>query len=77
MTSHLKIYYHNVGGLRTRLTDFRLAAISSDNDIIVIVESSLNESFFDGEVALPGYQVFRKDRGSSTSSKSRGGGVLM
>ena len=41
-----------------------------DPDIICIVESRLCADISDNEVALPGYQVYRRDR------NRHGGGIL-
>ena len=45
-------------------------------DIFGVAESWAHEYIIDAELALPGYILFRQDRGA-TINKKRGGGVLM
>lgn len=73
----ISVCYQNVRGLRTKCRDFLLSVAISDYDIICVSESGLNENFNDGELVDSSYSVFRKDRSSTTSSKNRGGGVLI
>lgn len=44
------MYYQNVRGLRTKTSDFSNNALSCDYDIVALTETSLNDSFFDGEL---------------------------
>lgn len=46
-------------------------------DIIVFSETWLTSDFSDAELGLVNYSVFRKDRDSIATGKSRGGGVLI
>lgn len=71
------IYYQNVWGLRTKLADFRISVLSSNYPIIVLTETWLDGSIHNGEFLDDRYVVYRSDRNSKTSSKKRGGGVLV
>lgn len=46
-------------------------------DIIILTESWLNDNFSTSEVNFINYYVYRSDRNSEVSSKSRGGGVIV
>ena len=73
------VYYQNVRGLRTKLDDLKFAILCSavQYDILVFVETWLNSSISSSELGLTNFNIFRSDRSSSTSSFSRGGGVLI
>lgn len=71
------IYYQNVNRIRSKTTDVYLNILNSNFDIICLTETNLNSSVFDGEVLDNRYNVFRRDRYTSSSSKSDGGGVLI
>lgn len=49
----------------------------NDYKIIVFTETWLNSSIADGEFIDSRYVVYRRDRQSSKSSKSEGGGVMI
>lgn len=71
------IYYQNVRGLRTKLNDFRTSASTISHDIIILSETWLDPSIYSAELGLPNHLIYRVDRSPNTSSKSRGGGVLI
>lgn len=74
----LSALYQNVRGLRTKLPEFRLNVQLNKCDIFFITESWLNNSVLDCElVDLNTYDIFRRDRETSGSVKSEGGGVLI
>ncbi|KAG8234106.1 hypothetical protein J437_LFUL010953 [Ladona fulva] len=73
----MSVYYQNVRGLKTKLDDLRLAISIATYDVIVSTETWLSEDILSSELNCPNYIVFRKDRSNLTSSKSRGGGVLI
>lgn len=54
-----------------------LSSVSEDFDIIVLVETWLNDSISDAELGFEDYCVYRQDRNSANSSHLRGGGVLI
>lgn len=66
-----------MGGLRTRLKDFREAVSLCNYSIIVILETWLTPNFSHEEVYFQSYHVYRKDRDADLCNKKRGGGVLI
>jgi hypothetical protein len=77
VVSNLIVYYQNTRGLRTKCTEFRQNLSLNYYDIVVISETWLQDSFFDGELCNGGYDVFRRDRDLDTCGKSTGGGVMI
>lgn len=74
----LKIYYQNVRGLNTNATKVRHQIINNYYDIYIFTETWLSSGVFDCEIFENGYNVYRRDREtSSLSSKVGGGGVLI
>lgn len=71
----MNIYYQNVRGLRTKTSDFYANLCVENYDIVCLTETWLNESVGDSEIFSDMYEVYRKDRVSST--KKWGGGVLI
>lgn len=61
----------------TKLDQLRSAILQCDYDVIILIETWLNQNYSDNELASSEYQIFRLDRNSRTSTKQRGGGVLM
>lgn len=66
-------------GLRSKLNDLRcaLAVTAVDFDVIILVETWLNDSLSDSELGFGNYNIFRLDRNPENSVFSRGGGVLI
>uniref|UniRef100_A0A6P7H189 Uncharacterized protein LOC114343194 n=1 Tax=Diabrotica virgifera virgifera TaxID=50390 RepID=A0A6P7H189_DIAVI len=54
-----------------------MAVNSSSYDILVLVESNLCCDYLDSELECQNYNIYRNDRSSLTSQKSRGGGILV
>ncbi|XP_053686304.1 uncharacterized protein LOC128735845 [Sabethes cyaneus] len=73
----LLVFYQNVRGLRTKIDDFIIAVAESNFDIIVLTETWLDEKIYSAQLFGDSFTVFRCDRSSHNSSKSRGGGVLI
>lgn len=73
----LKAYYQNVRGLRTKTSDFKISVLSNDYDLIMLSETWLHEHLFDSELFDNRYLVYRNDRDSVITEKSRGGGCLI
>lgn len=73
------MYYQNVRGLRTKLSDLRCSVASSavTLDFIILFETWLNSGITDAELGLNNFNIFRLDRDKNTSDCSRGGGVLI
>lgn len=64
-------------GLRTKLCDLRfaLSCMAEDYDVIILVETWLNDSIKDAELGFNNFNVFRMDRNSDNSVYLRGGGA--
>lgn len=73
----VSIFYQNVNGIRSKLTQFNLNLLNSNYDIICLTETNLNNSVFDSEVVDTRYNIFRRDRMDTCSQKREGGGVLL
>ncbi|XP_053698888.1 uncharacterized protein LOC128745842 [Sabethes cyaneus] len=73
----LRIYYHNVRGLRTKIDSFFLAVSEGDYDVIVLTETWLDDRIYSTQLFGNHYTVFRNDRSRLNSRKTRGGGVLI
>lgn len=61
-----------------KIHEFYLSVISSDYDIIVLTETSLNKSILNSELfVLNDYFVYRRDREYDRTGQVKGGGVLI
>lgn len=74
---NLTVYYQNVRGLKTKLNEIYKNCLSEDFDIIVLVETWLNEGISSSELLDDRYVIYRFDRNFNTSAKKDGGGVLI
>lgn len=73
----ISMYYQNINGMRTKLSQFYQNLLNSNYDVICLTETNLNNNIFDGEVVDSRYNIFRRDRDDINSSKGDGGGVLI
>lgn len=73
----LNIFYQNVRGLRTKTETVLTNTLKQEADVILLTETWLNDSIFDYELLDSRYTIFRRDRSSSSSTKTEGGGVLV
>lgn len=73
----LQLKYQNVRGLRSKLVNFMTSLQSSNEDIIGVTETWLNDSIHDAELCQSGFQVFRRDRDYNRLHTDRGGGCLL
>ena len=71
------MFYQNVNGLKTKLTDFLCAALAEEYSIIALTETGLDPNINDAELLDHSYAVYRNDRSLMNSSKSARGGVLL
>jgi hypothetical protein len=69
--------YQNVRGIGTKLQEFSLSVNALTSDVILLTETWLHSGIHSSELGIPGFNVYRKDRSGETSTKSRGGGVLI
>ena len=69
----LKCVHQNIRNLLNKLDEIRyiINTLKSRIHLILFTETWLNSSVLDEEVSIPGYTIFRKDRGS------KGGGVIV
>ena len=67
------IMYHNVQSLKSKLEEVRLISRESKTDVICCVETWLDGSHNNTEIAISDYQLVRKDR----SNKPNRGGVCV
>ena len=76
---YISIYYYNANSIQglEKLTAFNNSFSGNAYQVISVTETWLHEDIHDEEI-LPycDYSVFRRDRGSVTSKKESGGGVM-
>ena len=58
----LKIFYTNACSLFNKLGEVKCIVNSSDIDIIFITETHFCTEYFDAELAIPNYRIFRNER---------------
>lgn len=73
----LNIFYHNCGGIRSKLNKLYVDAKSCHFNVLVFTETWLNDTFNNEEILDSNWTVFRNDRDYSSTGLSRGGGVLI
>lgn len=74
---NILLYYQNVRGLRTKLSNIYNSILSNSYPIIVLTETWLTDSFYNSEICDDRYVVYRADRSLNNTAKKRGGGVLV
>ena len=67
----LRILYYNARSLLPKMDELRAVNEASKPDIACIVETWLDGDITDGELLLPNFQLFRRDR------NRHGGGVAL
>lgn len=78
MASHkLNIYFQNVRGLRTKTHSCFNNILSTNYDIIILVETWLCAGIYNRELCDDRYDVFRFDRDTKATGKIIGGGVMI
>ena len=65
-------YYTNCMSLYNKMAELRQLVVDSDPHIVALTESWLTADILDGEISLPGYNIFRGD-----SNRGRSGGVTV
>ena len=68
----LTLGHLNIRSLLPKIDEIRDLMATSNFDIFAVCESWLNDTVLDSEIAIEGYQIYRKDR-----SNSIGGGVCL
>lgn len=71
------LYYQNVNRIRSKTIDFFLSNLNCNFDVICLTETNLNSGVFDNEILDSRYNVFRRDRDSTSVLKKDGGGILV
>ncbi|XP_058820919.1 uncharacterized protein LOC131683118 isoform X3 [Topomyia yanbarensis] len=77
LQGHLKIYYQNVRGLRTKIDELFVAASDVDHEVIILTETLLNDQINSLQLFCSRYSVYRNDRDPNSAGMKRGGGVLI
>ena len=75
--SPILLYYQNVRGLRSKISDFFLEVSDSAYDCIVLTESWLDSQICSSQLFGDHYTVYRSDRCSRNSTKVTGGGIVI
>jgi hypothetical protein len=73
----LNIYFHNMSGMRSSLTQFRNDVNNCPYDVICINETWLQDQFLDSEIMPDGWQIFRQNRNLNGDVDRLGGGVFI
>lgn len=71
------IFYQNLRGVNTKLTELRLASNALVYDFVVFTETWLSDDVADSELGFCHFNVYRCDRGVGGIGRQRGGGVLV
>lgn len=71
------IYYQNVNGLLSKLSQLYLSSFSFNYEILCLTETNLNENIKNEMILCKNYNIFRCDRSIKTSEKLSGGGCLI
>lgn len=71
------IYYQNVNRIRSRLDKLHLNSLNCNYDVICLTETNLNSGVLDSEILDNRYNIYRRDRITTTNKKTEGGGVLV
>ncbi|CAH0727206.1 unnamed protein product, partial [Brenthis ino] len=77
MSDTLRLFYQNVRGIRTKTVEDYQSVLNSNYDILVFTETWLNNNIISDEFMDGRYNVFRRDRETTNSSRQDGGGVLI
>lgn len=70
-------YYQNVRGLNTKADVLHDNLLTSHYDILFLTETWLKEDAINKDFFPPSFQVFRRDRDTGATGKTRGGGVVL
>ncbi|XP_062703885.1 uncharacterized protein LOC134286296 [Aedes albopictus] len=71
------MYYQNVGGINTSITEYQLALSDGCYDAYAFTETWLNEGTSSNQLFDNSFSVYRHDRSPLNSNKTTGGGVLL
>nr|VZI22675.1 unnamed protein product [Spirometra erinaceieuropaei] len=68
----LRCLYTNAQSLISKLDELKLCLVELSPDVLAVTETWLSGNISDNEVALPGYQIYRRDR-----EHRQGGGIVV
>nr|VZI33520.1 unnamed protein product [Spirometra erinaceieuropaei] len=68
----LRCLYTNAQSLMSKLDELKLCLVELSPDVLAVTETWLSGNISDNEVALPGYQIYRRDR-----EHRQGGGIVV
>nr|VZH92783.1 unnamed protein product [Spirometra erinaceieuropaei] len=68
----LRCLYTNAQSLISKLDELKLCLVELSPDVLAVTETWLSGTISDNEVALPGYQIYRRDR-----EHRQGGGIVV
>lgn len=77
MHDTIVIFYQNARGLRSKTKEFYENVLINEFDIILISETWLVDSISDDELFDGRYNVYRNDRDTTLTGKTKGGGVAV
>jgi Reverse transcriptase (RNA-dependent DNA polymerase) len=63
--------------MKSSISEFKNLVIQSTYDVILLAETWFSDDVMEGELSIQNYSIFRSDRSLNTSTKSRGGGVMI
>jgi hypothetical protein len=61
-------YFQNINRGRQKTNDIYRTVTTHEYDIFILLETNLNDKFFNGEIFDDRYIVFRRDRDENTSA---------
>jgi hypothetical protein len=73
----IEIFYQNVNRIRSKTNEIYLNILNNNYDIVCLTETNLNDSVYDCEILDNRYNIFRRDRHTTSITKKDGGGVLL
>jgi len=77
MLNDVSIYFQNINRGRQKIIEIYKSVLTNEYDVIILLETNLDDSFYSEELFDDRYVVFRGDRNERTSVKKEGGGVLI
>lgn len=76
-TNYTSIYYQNVRGLNSKISQFYASVCDTEFSVIGLVETWLSEDVGNSELFPDTYTVYRKDRNRLQTGRKTGGGALL
>ena len=73
----IRFYFQNVRGLKSKINHIYLASIDCEFDVLILVETWLDDRITSIQLFGEDFVVYRVDRNHMNSNRSVGGGVLI